>query len=106
VSKRSRPVKTTSIEVHRLKGKRKGAKLREQTWLEDGKVTGYSLAYINLKRCSADNGRVLGYDNSHGYHHRHFMGEVDAVSFTTYEAHLEQFLAEVHELCRIEDEED
>jgi hypothetical protein len=48
----------------------------------------------------------LGYDNSHGYHHRHFMGEVDAVSFTTYEAHLEQFLAEVHELWRIEDEED
>lgn len=106
MSKRSRPVKTTSIEVHRLKGKRKGAKLREQTWLEDGKVTGYSLAYINLKRCSADNGRVLGYDNSHDYHHRHFMGQVEQMDFTTYAALADRFIREVHDLWRVEDEQE
>jgi hypothetical protein len=91
--------------VNPLKGKRKGAVLKEEVWFEDGKVVEYSLAYINLKIYPMDNGRVLGYDNSHGYHHRHFMGTVKAVAFTTYAAHLGRFIKEVHELWRIEDEE-
>jgi hypothetical protein len=33
------------------------------------------------------------------------MGLVGAVDFTTYAAHLKRFLQEVHELWRIEDEE-
>ena len=37
---------------------------------EKGEVSRYSMAYINLHICQLDNGRVLGYDNSHGYHHR------------------------------------
>jgi hypothetical protein len=105
VGKRKRPLPTTTIEIHRLKGKRKGAQLKEQVWCEDGKVVAYSLAYINLKRCSVDKGRVLGYDNSHDYHHRHFMGKVEAIEFTTYAALVERFINEVHELWRIEDAE-
>jgi len=93
------------LEEHRLKGKRKGALLKEQIWFEDGKVVAYSLAYINLRRCRVDNGRVLGFDNSHDYHHRHFMGQVEAVDFTTYQALAERFIAELHELWRIKDEE-
>ena len=94
------------LEEHRLKGKRKGALLKEQIWFEDGVVVAYSLAYINLMRCRVDNGRVLGFDNSHDYHHRHFMGQVEAVDFTTYQALAERFIAELHELWRIEDEEE
>lgn len=97
---------TTTIEIHRLKGKRKGASLKEQVWFEDGAIVAYSLAYINLRRCSVDNGRVLGYDNSHDYHHRHFMGKVETIEFTSYAAIVERFIGEVHELWRIEDEED
>jgi hypothetical protein len=52
-----------------------------------------------------DNGRVLGYDNSHGFHHRHFMGKVAAVEYSSYPSQLRRFIAEVHELWRIEDEE-
>jgi hypothetical protein len=33
------------------------------------------------------------------------MGEVEAIAFTTYTALVERFIAEVHELWRIEDEE-
>ena len=98
------PIRTTKIEEHRLKGKRKGALLKEQVWFEDGQVVAYSLVYINLKRCPVDNGRVLGYDNSHDCHHRHFMGHVEAVDFTTYTALAERFIAEVHDLWRVEDE--
>jgi hypothetical protein len=96
---------TTSIEVHRLKGKRKGALLKEQVWFEGGKVVAYALAYINLKRCPLDNGRVLGYDNSHNYHHRHFMGHIEPIVFISYQALVDQFYGEVYELWRIEDEE-
>ena len=48
---------------------------------------------------------MLGYDNSHDYHHRHFMGEVEAIEFTTYAALVDRFIDEVHELWRLEDEE-
>ncbi len=58
---------------------------------EQGKLGHYSLTYINPHIYSADNGRVLGYDNSHGYHHRHYMGKVEPVEFSRYEAIAEQF---------------
>ena len=78
--------------------------MKEQVWFEGEKVVAYSLAYINLRRCSVDNGRVLGFDSSHSFHHRHFMGAVEAIEFTTYAALVERFIREVHELWRIEDE--
>jgi hypothetical protein len=37
---------------------------------------------------------VLGYDNAHGYHHRHCMGQVEPVDFLSYEATLERFQQE------------
>jgi hypothetical protein len=105
VRRKARPVETVSTEVNPLKGKRKGALLKEQVWFEDGKVIAYNLAYINQNRCRVDHGRVLGYDNSHGFHHRHFMGKVAAVEYSSYPAQLRRFIAEVQELWRIEDEE-
>ena len=69
-------------------------------------MVAYNLAYINRGICRVDHGRVLGYDHSHGYHHRHFMGKVEAVEDTSYDAIAERFFHEVHELWRIEDAED
>jgi hypothetical protein len=48
-------------------------------------VTRYSLAYINHNLIYDDNGRVLGYDNAHGYHHKHCMGRVEPIIFTNFE---------------------
>ncbi len=56
------------------------------------------MAYINPHICYVDNARVLGYDNSHGYHHRHYMGKEEPVEFQTYEAIAEQFEREWKEL--------
>lgn len=106
MSRRKQPIRTTRLEEHRLKGNRKRAVLREQVWFEDGQVVAYSLAYINLKQCPVDHGRVLGYDNSHEYHHRHFMGQIEPVDFTSYLALVERFIREVHDLWRVEDEKD
>lgn len=54
-------------------------------------VTRYNIAYINHSICSKDNGRVLGFDNAHGYHHRHHMGVVEPVAFESYEATSDRF---------------
>jgi hypothetical protein len=80
--------------------------LKEEVWqTEDGQVVHYSLAYINHRICGVDNGRVLGYDNSHEYDHRHFMGTVEAIVFENYESLSRRFYAEVDELWRKEDEQ-
>jgi hypothetical protein len=89
-----------------LKRPRRGATLREEVWqTQDGEVTKYNLAYINHLACRVDNGRVLGYDNRHDHHHRHFMGTVEAVEFDNYESLAARFREEVQELWRKEDEE-
>jgi hypothetical protein len=45
-----------------------------------------------------DNGRVLGYDNGHGYHHRHFKGAVEAFEYEDFAPLRERFIREVREL--------
>jgi hypothetical protein len=35
---------------------------------------------------------------SHDYHHRHFMGGVEAIEFMTYASLVERFIGEVHDL--------
>ena len=67
--------------------------------LPSRKVVSYALAYINPAIFSGDNGRVLGYDNSHGFSHRHFMGEITAEPFTGYEALYERFEREWQEMA-------
>lgn len=59
--------------------------------LPSKKVVSYALAYINPLIFSGDNGRVLGYDNSHGYSHRHYMGSITPESFTSYEELYDRF---------------
>ncbi len=87
---------------HELKQKSGGGVLRYEVWgyVQHGKtvVTRYNMAYINHAICSQDNGRVLGYDNAHGYHHRHYMGSVEACNFLSHSATVARFEAEWIEL--------
>lgn len=59
--------------------------------LPSKEVVAYALAYINPQIFSGDNGRVLGYDNSHGFSHRHYMGTMTPESFPGYEALYDRF---------------
>lgn len=85
-------------ERFELKAKSGGGLLRYEVWglVEGGKavVTRYNLAYINHALHQGDNGRVLGFDNAHDYHHRHYFGKIEAVEFISYEATLERFQQE------------
>ncbi len=92
-------------ERFELKPKSGGGLLSYEVWgmVVEGMttVTRYNLAYINRSICANDNGRVLGFDNAHGYHHRHFMGQVEAVDFVSYEATAERFQQEWQELMKL-----
>jgi hypothetical protein len=73
-------------EAFKISAKRGNGSLRREVWVDrQGRVTRYNLAYINHRLHAGDNGRVIGYDNAHGYHHRHVFGQVEAVQFTGFE---------------------
>jgi hypothetical protein len=79
-------------ETHIITTKRGNGQLRREVWTDDkGRVTRYNLAYINHNLTQSDNGRVLGYDNQHSYHHRHYFGKVEAISFSSFDAIEEAF---------------
>jgi len=67
--------------------------------LPSKKVVSYALAYINPLIYTGDNGRVLGYDNSHGFSHRHYLGQLTAEDFAGYEALYERFELEWQEIA-------
>jgi hypothetical protein len=66
---------------------------------ESGKLERYALAYINLAIFAGDNGRVLGYDNAHGFPHRHFMGEITPEPDLTWEQIRGKFEQEWREIA-------
>lgn len=73
--------------------------IREEVWKnDDGQVERYNLAFINHFMTREDNGRVLGYDNAHGYHHRHFRGRTEPFEYVDYIAVFDRFVSEVREL--------
>ena len=106
MTKKSRPKIEVQLEreTFKLKTSKGGGILSFEVWcyVQDGKtvVTRYNLAYINPLICPKDNGRVLGFDNAHDYHHRHYMGKVAPVEFESYEQTLEQFQKEWQEIIK------
>jgi len=91
-------------ETFKLKASSGGGILSFEVWgyVSEGKtvVTRYNLAYINRLIYQKDNGRVLGFDNAHDYHHKHFMGKVTPVTFISYEKTLERFQKEWQEIIK------
>lgn len=75
--------------------------LREEVWVgADEEVVRYNLAFLLPHLFYPDNGRVLGFDNAHGVHERHFMGEVRVVEFENYESTANRFYLEVEAIRR------
>ena len=95
MASKSRVIKTADEEadISCLVGR---GKIREEVWQDStGKVVRYNLAFVNPLMYRGDNGRILGYDAAHGYHHRHFMGKVEEIDFPGYEKLSERFFREV-----------
>lgn len=64
-----------------------------------GKLMHYALAYINPAIFAGDNGRVLGYDNAHGYPHRHYLGQVTPEPNLSWKQIREKFESEWREIA-------
>ena len=67
------------------KSRGNGQLIRKVSVDHNDTVVRYNLVYINYNLCQVDNGRVLGYDNAHGLHHKHYMGHVEPIDFVSYE---------------------
>lgn len=88
--------KVTDVEFHFRCSSGAEAIYREEVYVDSAnRVVKYSLAFIHFGVCQQDHGRVVGYDNAHGIHERHFMGQAERIPFTSYEETLRLFQAEV-----------
>ncbi len=65
-----------------------------------GKVALYNLAFLIPHLLHADNGRILGYDNAHGFHERHFLGGREQVQSAEYKTLADSFHREAELLRR------
>ena len=89
-------------EQYPVSPKRGGGLVKIEVWVnEGGKIVKYSMAYINHLIYGGDNGRVLGYDNAHNFHHKHFFGEISEVDdFVSYQKLVNRFEKEVMEFIQ------
>jgi hypothetical protein len=80
------------------KGRKGGVVVRIQTdYSRGGRLLRYSLTLIDTHGTGIDSGRVLGYDNARGQHHRHRDGKAETIEFESYESIEKRFEAEVRE---------
>ncbi|MDQ2925248.1 MAG: transcriptional regulator [Acidobacteriota bacterium] len=75
--------------------------LREEVWVNAAReVVQYNLAFLLPHRQRADNGRILGFDNAHGRHERHWLGHAMPFNFIDYDATARRFYGEVEAIRR------
>ncbi len=75
-----------------------GGQIKFEVWEYKGSVIKYSMVYVNHNIFAGDNGRVVGYDNTHDYHHKHYFGKIFPVTdFVSYEAMVERFRNDLKE---------
>lgn len=97
-----RSLRKVADEKFPVKAKRGGGLIKIEAWEDsEEKIVKYSIGYINHFIYPDDNGRVLGYDNTHGYHHKHYMGEIFSIDdFVSYHELVERFEKEVKEFIK------
>ena len=75
-----------------------GGIIKFEAWQVDGKIVKYNMVYVNKNVYPNDNGRVVGYDNAHGFHHRHYKGVIEELEdFTTYREQVLKFREDIKE---------
>ncbi len=89
-------------EQHFVNSKNDGGVIKIEAWENNnGQIIKYSMAYINHSIYSGDNGRVLGYDNTHNFHHKHYFGEIIEIdNFVSFLKQVEDFEQEIKEFIK------
>ena len=67
----------------------------------ENKIVKYNMVYVNKNIFPNDNGRVMGYDNSHNFHHKHYFGQITELDdFTNYQELIERFKNDIKEFIK------
>jgi len=77
---------------------RGGGIIKFEAWEHEKKIVKYDMAYINKNIFPKDNGRVMGYDNSHNFHHKHYLGQITELDdFANYQDLVQIFKNDIKE---------
>jgi len=78
-----------------------GGIIKFEAWEFEDRIIKYNMVYINKNIFPNDNGRVVGYDNSHDFHHKHYFGQITELDdFMTYEELVRRFQNDVKEFIQ------
>ncbi len=78
-----------------------GGIIRFEAWKFDDEIVKYNMAYINKSITPFDNGRVLGYDNAHNFHHKHYLEKIyELDDFKDYQDLVLRFKQEIREFVK------
>ena len=75
--------------------------IKFEAWEYENKIIKYNMVYINKSIFPNDNGRVMGYDNSHNFHHKHYFGQITELdNFINYQILVQQFKNDIKEFIQ------
>ena len=78
-----------------------GGIIKFEAWEYENKIVKYNMVYINKSVFPNDNGRVMGYDNSHDFHHKHYFGQITELDdFLGYEELVQRFKKDIKEFIQ------
>ena len=78
-----------------------GGIIKFEAWEFNDVIVKYNMAYINNNIYPNDNGRVIGYDNSHNFHHKHYLGQITELDdFVSYQKLVQRFKNDLKEFIK------
>jgi len=78
-----------------------GGIIKFEAWEFNDVIVKYNMAYINKNIYPNDNGRVIGYDNSHNFHHKHYLGQITELDdFVSYQKLVQRFKNDLKEFIK------
>ncbi|RLA68265.1 MAG: transcriptional regulator [Epsilonproteobacteria bacterium] len=75
--------------------------IKFEAWEYENQIIKYNMVYINKSVFPNDNGRAIGYDNSHNFHHKHYFGQITELDdFTNYQELVQRFKNDIKEFIK------
>ena len=75
--------------------------IKFEAWEYESQIIKYNMVYINKNIFPNDNGRVMGYDNSHNFHHKHYFGQITELDdFINYQMLVQRFKNDIKEFIQ------
>ncbi len=78
-----------------------GGIIKFEAWKYENHIVKYNMVYINKNIFPNDNVRIMGYDNSYNFHHKHYFGEIyELDDFINYQELVQRFKNDIKEFIK------